>query len=81
MEGLIAYAFSQAAEHLTKPLVDGHSLMKHLGLKPGPKVGDIMRELAEAQAAGKITDVEGALALAELLVEKNNRSAATDSHP
>ena len=81
MEGLIAYAFSQAAEHLTKPLVDGHSLMKHLGLTPGPKVGDIMRELAEAQAAGKITDVEGALALAELLVEKNNCSAATDSHP
>jgi hypothetical protein len=81
MEGLIAYTFSQAAEHLTKPLVDGHSLMKHLGLTPGPKVGDIMRELAEAQAAGKITDVEGALALAELLVGKSTRSAPPDSHP
>ena len=81
MEGLISYAFSQAAEHLTKPLVDGHSLIKHLGLTPGPKVGDIMRELAEAQAAGKITDEDEALALAELLAEKGNYSTAVNSQP
>ena len=80
MEGLISYAFSQAAEHLTKPLVDGHSLMKHLRLTPGPRVGDIMRELAEAQAAGKITSENEALALAELLADKFNPSAAVDSH-
>ena len=73
MEGLFAYAFSRQAENLTTPLVDGHRLMKHLGLAPGPKVGVIMRELAEAQAAGTVTDVDGALALAEVLVEKGEK--------
>ena len=73
MEGLFAYAFSRQAENLTTPLVDGHRLMKHLGLAPGPKVGVIMRELAEAQAAGTVTDVDGALALAEMLVEKGEK--------
>ena len=73
MEGFFDFAFSRQAENLTTPLVDGHRLMKHLGLAPGPKVGVIMRELAEAQAAGTVTDVDGALALAEELVEKGEK--------
>ena len=67
MESLLAYAFSRPAGRPTTPLVDGHTLMKHLGLQPGPAVGGILRELAEAQAAGELADMEEALALADEL--------------
>ena len=64
MESLLAYAFSPAEGHPTAPLVDGHLLIKQLGLRPGPGIGFILRELAEAQAAGELSNVEEALALA-----------------
>ena len=64
MESLLAYAFSRPAGPSTTQLVDGHCLMKYLGLQPGPAVGDILRELAEAQAAGEVTNVKEALVLA-----------------
>ncbi len=66
MGSLLAYAFSRPASRQA-PLVDGHILMKHLGLSPGPAVGTLLRELTEAQAAGELSSVEEALALAEEL--------------
>ena len=73
MESLLAYAFSRPADNRTTPLVDGHILMQHLGLRPGPAVGAILRELTEAQAAGELTNVEDALALAEGLFANMER--------
>lgn len=67
MGSLLAYAFSGPDEGLAKPLVDGRTLMQHLGLAPGPKVGALLRELAEAQAAGELANQEEALALSEAL--------------
>ena len=66
MESLLAYAFSRPPEQQT-PLVDGHILMQHLGLSPGPAVGALLHELAEAQAGGELANVAEALALAEEL--------------
>ena len=73
MESLLAYTFSRPADNRTTPLVNGHILMQHLGLRPGPAVGAILRELTEAQAAGELTNVEDALALAEGLFANMER--------
>ena len=76
MESLLAYAFSRPAGHSATQLVDGHFLMRHLGLQPGPAVGDILRELAEAQAAGEVTNVEEALVLAGELCARMDAKGA-----
>ena len=75
--GLLCFAFARPAENLPAPLVDGSSLMEHLGLAPGPLVGKILGELAEAQASGAVVDVDGALALAEGLVAGGGDHART----
>lgn len=46
------------------PLIDGHALMAALGIGPGPQVGALLREIAEAQAAGEISTREEAIELA-----------------
>lgn len=50
-------------ESLSKPpkLIDGHDIMSNYGLEPGPKIGEILEALREAQAAGEVTDKQEAL--------------------
>jgi poly(A) polymerase len=48
---------------LPEPLVNGHDLMA-TGLKPGPQLGKILREIAEMQLAGEISTKENAIAFA-----------------
>ncbi|OGO30558.1 MAG: hypothetical protein A2Z29_11305 [Chloroflexi bacterium RBG_16_56_11] len=43
------------------PLLDGHEIMKALGISPGPKVGKLLEAVKEAQASGEISDRQGAL--------------------
>ena len=45
-------------------VVDGHELMKELGLKSGPAVGQLLESIRENQAAGKIENREQAFAFA-----------------
>ena len=70
MESILAFAFTRTADSRMTPLVDGHTLMQHLGLQRGPAVGAILRELAEAQAAGDLENAEEALRLADELLAK-----------
>jgi putative nucleotidyltransferase with HDIG domain len=49
---------------LTSPLLDGHELMRELGLTPGPQIGRLLAAIGEAQASGEIATREQALALA-----------------
>ena len=46
------------------PLIDGFQLMNALDLTAGPIVGRLLREIEEAQAAGEVGTVTGALELA-----------------
>jgi len=46
------------------PLLSGRELMSELGIHPGPEVGRLLRLIQEAQAAGEVTTVAGALTLA-----------------
>jgi putative nucleotidyltransferase with HDIG domain len=49
-------------------LLDGKLLMRELKLAPGPKVGYLLRQLEEAQAASEISTTAEALALAAQLL-------------
>jgi putative nucleotidyltransferase with HDIG domain len=46
-------------------LLDGNELMRELGLKPGPEVGQLLESIRENQAAGKIENRDQALAFAK----------------
>lgn len=61
---LEGYYFQREVVVSPPPLVNGNDLMRELGLTPGPRIGELLRAIAEAQAVGEITSVEGALELA-----------------
>ena len=44
-------------------LLDGRDVMKALKLPPGPRIGELLERVREAQAEGEVSDREGALAL------------------
>ena len=46
----------------TPPLLDGDDVMAAVGIGPGPMVGRLLAELREAQALGRVTTREEALA-------------------
>jgi tRNA nucleotidyltransferase/poly(A) polymerase len=46
-------------------LLNGDELMAELGLSPGPRVGELLEALREAQAVGDVTDRSQALAFAK----------------
>jgi tRNA nucleotidyltransferase/poly(A) polymerase len=50
-------------------VVDGHDIMKSLGIRPGPAVGKILTAIQEAQAEGRVADRAQALALGEKLLK------------
>jgi poly(A) polymerase len=52
------------------PLVDGDTLIKELKLEPGPRLGEILAALREAQAAGELEDKKAALKLARKLAKE-----------
>jgi len=51
------------------PLVSGGDLLAELGIAPGPKVGELLRGIKEAQAMGEVTTRDEALAHARLLLD------------
>ena len=50
------------AQRQAPPLLDGESIMQALGIPPSPKVGEILAQLKDAQALGRIHTREEALA-------------------
>jgi hypothetical protein len=48
-------------------LLDGHELMAIVRLPPGPRVGELLEEVREAQAGGRVRTREEAIALVERL--------------
>jgi putative nucleotidyltransferase with HDIG domain len=72
---LLEAFFEHADEQVSPPiLVDGEDLMRELGLTPGPKIGELLEAVREAQAAGEVQDKEGALELARTLLHKANQT-------
>ena len=71
---LMEYVLAQRDEDETvaapPKLIDGHDLMREFGLKPGPKIGEILEAVREAQGAGELSTKEDALALARKRLAK-----------
>ncbi len=63
--GVVAQVIAahDSAPQITQPpkLLDGNDLRNELGMKPGPRIGEILEELREAQAAGEIVTRSEAL--------------------
>lgn len=61
----VNYVLSESyrQEQIVTPsrLIDGHDLINHFGLKPGPRIRSILESINEAQAAGEINTREEAL--------------------
>jgi len=65
---LMDYILSQQEREKEKvtpeKLIDGHDLINVFGLEPGPKIGELLEAVREAQGIGEVTTREEALALA-----------------
>lgn len=57
-------------------LLNGHQLMRGLGLKPGPRVGELLEALGEAQSAGQVRTKKEALEWVKDLEKKTTAKSA-----
>jgi poly(A) polymerase len=62
VEYVLAQHFEQQRLVVPAKLVDGHDLIRIFGLSPGPKMGQLLEAVREAQASGEVTTREEALA-------------------
>lgn len=77
---LLEYFFRQAqGAPAPPPLLNGHDLMRELGLPEGPEVGQLLEAIREAQAAGEVTTREEAIALARRLQTAPGPGSSTGS--
>jgi len=61
---MLADFWERPAERVTPPaLVDGHDLLEEFGLRPGPRIGELLEAVREAQVSGQVRTREEALAL------------------
>jgi poly(A) polymerase len=58
---LLRRGFDTRRKAVPDRLVDGHAVMKALGIPPGPKVGELLEKVREAQAEGKVRTKKAAL--------------------
>ncbi len=52
-------------------LVDGHDIINIFGISPGPRVGEVLEAVREAQASGEIKNREEALAFINMGLSQN----------
>ena len=52
-----------------KPLINGGDLLVHLDMRPGERVGSLLRQVREAQLEGKVANKEEALEWAKVTLE------------
>ena len=69
---VVEYVLSQLFEQesITSPpkLIDGRDLINIFNMSPGPRIGEILEAVREAQASGEVTSREEALSLANRLL-------------
>ncbi len=58
---VIGQRFEQKSIVHPPKLVDGHDIIKSFGMRPGPKIGEILEAVREAQVWGEVTTREEAL--------------------
>jgi hypothetical protein len=73
-QALLGDALRWRAEGPPAPLLRGDELAAELGLAAGPRVGELLEELAAAQYAGEVSSRAQALAFAHALDQRQRRS-------
>ena len=58
---VLAQRFEQESLVAPPKLIDGHDLINIFGISPGPKIGELLEAVREAQASGELTTKEEAL--------------------
>ena len=62
---MLADYWERGAERVDPPpLVDGNDLQREFGLQPGPRIGELLEAVREAQVSGEVRTRDEALALA-----------------
>ena len=64
---ILPAALAWGRERARPPLVRGDELAAELGIAPGPALGELLAQIAEARYAGEVSDRAGAVALAARL--------------
>lgn len=73
VEYVLAQRFQQESLVVPPKLVDGHDLINIFGLSPGPRIGELLEAVREAQASGELKTREEALAyIREHLLSKTS---------
>ena len=76
---LLEAYFERSSQVVQPPaLIDGEVLMRHLGLTPGPMVGDLLEAVREAQVEGQVGTTEQALEFARLALRSRNSGLAAE---
>ncbi len=70
VEYILTKHFEEESLSVPPKLIDGHDLIKTFGLSPGPRVGELLEALHEAQAAGEVTTRQEALDYIKCLLTK-----------
>ena len=74
VEYVLTERLKEASVVMPPKLVDGHDLLNIFGLSPGPKIGELLEAVREAQASGELASREEALAyIRRLLVTEVRR--------
>jgi hypothetical protein len=61
---MLADYWERSAEHVDPPpLIDGNDLQREFGLQPGPRIGELLEAVREAQVSGEVGTREEALVL------------------
>ncbi|MEE8353838.1 MAG: HD domain-containing protein, partial [Dehalococcoidales bacterium] len=75
VELVLAGYFEETSQPRPVKLVDGHDLMRVFEIAPGPRLGEMLEAVREAQAAGEVTTPAEALDL----VRRNLLAEASDA--
>ncbi len=78
-EYVLARHFEEESLSAPPKLIDGNDVMKTFGLSPGPRIGELLETLREAQAAGEVTTRQEALDYIGHLL--NNQTQTLRSEP
>ena len=70
---LLCHSYIRERAHIMPPrLLQAEELMRHLSIKPGPLVGQLLDQIAEAQAEGQVHSKNDALWLAKEVLAKRD---------
>jgi hypothetical protein len=73
---LIDAWYTRQSEVVNPPkLMDGDDLMRRFSLQQGPLLGVLLANLREAQAEGRVTTKEDAIAFCQNLIEAESKEA------